>query len=176
MPTQIQSHVLIFDGYCPESKLIGRKVKMRLNSDDFWESEATGLQISVFPPYAAILPWRGEGHFKIHDRVASDEYYSYWLTSTSKQAGQEIFPDTEDLIKDEVDLLLYTLSIYENKAVYSKHQPATADPVKQLQNSILREIGNQTTVTRIDLWEQVNPTMPALKIDTTLLESMVIKA
>ncbi len=36
-----------FDGYCPESKLDGEKVRMRLNAHDFFESEKTGLQIAV---------------------------------------------------------------------------------------------------------------------------------
>ena len=49
---------LEFDGYCPESKLKGEQVEMRLNKMDFWESEKTGLQITTFPPYAAILQWR----------------------------------------------------------------------------------------------------------------------
>ncbi|MHB1177260.1 MAG: hypothetical protein ACYCZO_02905 [Daejeonella sp.] len=39
-----------FDGYCPESRLKGRKVRMRLNSYDFFESEETGLQIAICYP------------------------------------------------------------------------------------------------------------------------------
>lgn len=46
---------IYFDGYCPESLLKGEHVEMRLNADDFWESEATGLQMTVFPPFARIL-------------------------------------------------------------------------------------------------------------------------
>ena len=42
-----------FDGYCPESKLKGELAKIRLNDSDFWESEKTGLQLTIFPPYAA---------------------------------------------------------------------------------------------------------------------------
>lgn len=57
MPTTSNASIqLFFDGYCPESLMEGKRVEMRLNDDDFWESEATGLQMTIFPPYAAILP------------------------------------------------------------------------------------------------------------------------
>jgi hypothetical protein len=35
----------IWNGFCPESQLHGKQVRMRLNRHDFFESEATGLQI-----------------------------------------------------------------------------------------------------------------------------------
>jgi hypothetical protein len=36
-----------WNGYCPESELSGKKVRMRLNNWDFYESEETGLQICI---------------------------------------------------------------------------------------------------------------------------------
>lgn len=55
----------MWDGYCPESMLRGKKVKMRLNHLDFYESEATGLQICVLDGFfAVILNFRGEGKFR----------------------------------------------------------------------------------------------------------------
>lgn len=55
----------MWNGYCPESWLLGKKVRMRLNSDDFYESEETGLQIAVLSGIQAIiLTSRGEGKFR----------------------------------------------------------------------------------------------------------------
>lgn len=62
----------MWDGYCPESLLIGRQVRMRLNKDDFFESEETGLQISVFGTQAIILNFRGEGNFRTTITYAND--------------------------------------------------------------------------------------------------------
>ena len=54
-----------WDGYCPESQLQGKTVRMRLNSSDFYESEATGLQICVLRGVQAIIMnFRGKGKFK----------------------------------------------------------------------------------------------------------------
>lgn len=54
-----------WNGYCPESLLIGKKVRMRLNQNDFFESEETGLQICVIPGVQAIiLNFRGKGKFR----------------------------------------------------------------------------------------------------------------
>lgn len=36
----------LWNGFCPESQLHGKQVRMRLNRHDFFESEATGLQIA----------------------------------------------------------------------------------------------------------------------------------
>ena len=54
-----------WNGYCPESSLKGKQIRMRLNSDDFFESEETGLQICVLSGVqAVILNFRGKGKFK----------------------------------------------------------------------------------------------------------------
>lgn len=54
-----------WNGYCPESLLKGKKIKMRLNHWDFYESEETGLQICVLDGFfAVILNFRGEGKFR----------------------------------------------------------------------------------------------------------------
>lgn len=54
-----------WNGYCPESLLRDEQVRMRLNQDDFFESEATGLQIAVLTGVqAVILKFRGKGKFR----------------------------------------------------------------------------------------------------------------
>ena len=56
---------LFWDGYCPESLLNGKTVRMRLNHWDFFESEETGLQICVLRGVQAIiLNFRGKGKFR----------------------------------------------------------------------------------------------------------------
>lgn len=55
----------IWNGYCPESLLKGKTVRMRLNQSDFFESEETGLQICIIPGVqAVILNFRGKGKFR----------------------------------------------------------------------------------------------------------------
>ena len=54
-----------WNGYCPESWLKNKTVRMRLNQDDFYESEETGLQICVVSGVqAVILNFRGKGKFR----------------------------------------------------------------------------------------------------------------
>jgi hypothetical protein len=53
-----------WNGYCPESLLNGKYVRMRLNDWDFYESEATGLQIALLGMQAIILKFRGKGKFR----------------------------------------------------------------------------------------------------------------
>jgi len=55
----------MWNGYCPESLLKGKTVRMRLNQNDFFESEETGLQIAIIPGVqAVILNFRGKGKFR----------------------------------------------------------------------------------------------------------------
>lgn len=61
-PTEISN---TWNGYCPESLIKGNTVRMRLNKNDFFESEETGLQIFVIRGVqAVILNFRGKGKFK----------------------------------------------------------------------------------------------------------------
>jgi hypothetical protein len=102
---------VIFDGYCPESKLRGIIAEMQLNEDDFWESTETGLQITTFPPYAAVLPWRGKGKFKIHVQNASEHRFKLIITKASKSPGKEIFPDKNAFFTSETEFEAYLQSI-----------------------------------------------------------------
>ena len=64
---------LNFYGYCPESHLNGNLVKMRLNKNDFFESEETGLQIYLITgSLAVILNERGKGNFLETKKYADD--------------------------------------------------------------------------------------------------------
>lgn len=63
----------MWNGYCPESWLKGKRVKMRLNKNDFFESEETGLQIAVLSGVQAIiLNFRGKGDFRSTISYADD--------------------------------------------------------------------------------------------------------
>ena len=44
-----------WNGYCPESMLKGKSVRMRLNRSDFFESEETGLQICLLRGVQAVI-------------------------------------------------------------------------------------------------------------------------
>lgn len=63
----------MWNGYCPESQLKGKQVRMRLNQWDFYESEETKLQICVLRGVQAIiLNFRGEGKFRSTPNYADD--------------------------------------------------------------------------------------------------------
>lgn len=78
----------IWDGYCPESRLQGKIVKMRLNKWDFYESEETGLQIAMVVPgvQCAILKFRGKGNFRDTVQYADDH-----------ENGECLSPQTMDM-------------------------------------------------------------------------------
>lgn len=63
----------MWNGYCPESLLKGKTVRMRLNQNDFFESEETGLQICIIPGVqAVILNFRGKGKFRTTANYADE--------------------------------------------------------------------------------------------------------
>ncbi len=76
MNTEMSSseYFMDFTGLCPESLLQGKEVKMRLNTNDLYESESTGLQIAI--PYpgvqAVIMKERGKGKFREPAKYAED--------------------------------------------------------------------------------------------------------
>jgi hypothetical protein len=63
----------MWNGYCPESYLKGKRVRMRLNRNDFYESEETGLQIAVLSGVQAIIMnFRGKGDFRTNPEFADE--------------------------------------------------------------------------------------------------------
>jgi len=62
-----------WNGFCPESLLNGKTVRMRLNDWDFFESEETKLQICVLAGVQAIiLNFRGKGEFRSTAKYADE--------------------------------------------------------------------------------------------------------
>ena len=96
-----------FDGFCPESKLEGQQVEMRLNDMDFWESEKTGLQIVISEPFAVILRWRGNGKFRASSSNASDLHYGLLLTKSLTEKGKEILPNEKEIFASDNELKDY---------------------------------------------------------------------
>lgn len=92
-----------FNGFCPESWLQGKKVRMRLNVYDFFESEKTGLQIAIIHPgvQAVILQSRGNGRFKEKPRYADEtEAGEFLLEQCSDKwpfCGKTVIRDCEHL-------------------------------------------------------------------------------
>ncbi len=134
---------LYFDGYCPESLLNGEQVEMRLNEDDFWESEKTGLQMTVFPPYATILRWRGQKKFRQSSDTASNTYVGLFITMANHDEGKEIFPDEENIITDKLELEFYIDEIYATKEDFDAAKFNASDPVFDKQEEYLRSISTE---------------------------------
>ena len=110
---------------------------MKLNEDDFWESLETRLQITVFPPYAAILRWRGKGKFKASSDVASNLFTGLVLTEACREEGKEIFPDEDAVIEDKFDLEQYLNSIHKNMESFLKSTINPKDPEFEKQQFLL---------------------------------------
>lgn len=93
-----------WNGYCPESELKGKKVRMRLNSFDFFESEETGLQICInaLGVQAIILNFRGNGQFRVTENYADEVVVSEYLGPQNIDRFPfnepiSIFKDTEEI-------------------------------------------------------------------------------
>ena len=98
-----------------ESLLKGKKVGMKLNHDDFWESERTGLQLTVFSPYATILRWRGKGKFRQSSDIGSNVLAGLVMTESQEEEGREIFPDEGKILHNNFELEWYLDEIYKTK-------------------------------------------------------------
>ena len=86
----------MWNGYCPESYMKSRTVRMRMNRSGFFESEETGLQMAVFRGVmAVILNFRGKGEFRYTeeyaDEIESGELLAPQLTDEFPYHGNEIF-------------------------------------------------------------------------------------
>lgn len=148
---------IFFDGYCPESLLKGKQVEMRLNEDDFWESEATGLQMTIFPPFAAILRWRGKGKFRqSSDDVASNSLVGLVMTQAKQDEGKEIFPDEENTINNKFDLEWYLDEIYKSKEEFDANKFNSNDPVFEEQEQYLNSLTKKELENLFELYEQLS--------------------
>lgn len=102
----------LFDGFCPESKLKDRHVKMRLNSNDFYESEETGLQIAISYPgvQATVLKSRGNGKFKstisYADTIENGEILSPQQSESFPFCSNEVFEDENHFKRFLVEYLV----------------------------------------------------------------------
>ena len=131
---------LEFDGYCPESRLQGEQVNMRLNEMDFWESEKTGLQMTIFPPYAAILQWRGEGKFRKQKKLKATDNKGALLAKAQRNTGSETFPDKTQVFDDSSDLEEYINCLDESYSGYVSRRFDEKDPVFPEQTERLANI------------------------------------
>lgn len=99
----------MWNGYCPESHLKGKKVRMRLNHWDFFESEETRLQMFVYGIQAVILNFRGEGKFR------STISYGDEIENSQLLSPQNIdmppFNDPTTIFKDSEETEAYINSI-----------------------------------------------------------------
>lgn len=94
-----------WNGFCPESQLEGKEVRMRLNRNDFFESEASGLQAMVLRGVCVVLmKERGTGDFRFDPEYA-DMYFGgeYVLLQRSDNppffqlGSDEPLPDKEEI-------------------------------------------------------------------------------
>ena len=101
--TQKENGFFEWNGFCPESALQGTEVRMRLNNNDFFESETTGLQVAIMFPsvLAVIMNFRGEGKFrqtaKYADEVFNAEILSKQTTDKPPFCGTDLIQDKETL-------------------------------------------------------------------------------
>lgn len=145
-----------FDGFCPESKLKGEQVEMRLNEDDFWESVKTELQIAISDPYAVILKWRGKNQLRKSSPKASDMHYGLLLTESMDIKGEEISLYKEGLFEYENDLEDYIESIYDTEEEYNKNKFDPGDPVFKKQKKHLDNISKEKYLQLIKLIRKQN--------------------
>jgi hypothetical protein len=107
---EIKLSALLFDGFCPESALVGKVVNMRLNKHDFFESEETGLQIYLIYGYVAvILHERGKGDF-INTRIYATETINSEILAHQNKPN---IPFVDDIVyfKNEEDISKYIHNI-----------------------------------------------------------------
>ncbi len=100
----------MWNGYCPESYLAGKTVRMRLNQWDFFESEETGLQICVLTGVQAIiLNFRGEGKFRLTPKYADEIESGEFLSP--QNIGRPPFNDPTEVFQGSDKIENYIKSI-----------------------------------------------------------------
>lgn len=144
---------LYFDGYCPESMLKGERIEMRLNEDDFWESEATGLQIAVFPPYAAILRWRGQGKFRSSSDIASNLLVGLLLTGAVEK-GRGFIPDENNVLYNKSDLEKYLRTVHDTKKEYKAKRVDPESAIFRKQKQYLENLPLEQLMELVQLYNK----------------------
>jgi len=98
---------LFWNGYCPECWLKGKKARMKLNSDDFFECEESGLQIVITFPnfFVSILKFRGKGEWRSKPDYAHDfprnDMLCYPITDNVPNFDSKLKIDYEQFISSE---------------------------------------------------------------------------
>lgn len=107
---QTETNFFEWNGFCPESYLQGNEVRMRHNSNDFFESEKTGLQVAFMFPgvQAVVMNFRGEGKFRQTEKYADEVFNSEILSK--QNSDKPPFCDT-DFMQDEETLRDYLATI-----------------------------------------------------------------
>lgn len=99
-----------WNGYCPESLLNGKTVRMRLNQNDFYESEETGLQIAIIPGVQAmILNFRGEGKFRENPTFGDEMEEGEILSPQNTDRPPFNHPETIFQKSDEIENYLASI-------------------------------------------------------------------
>lgn len=107
MPETIST---MWNGYCPESLLKGKSVRMRLNQDDFFESEETGLQICVLTGVQSIiLKFRGKGKFRVTPYYADDIEQGEILSPQNTESPPFNDPTTTFKTCNEIEKYISTI-------------------------------------------------------------------
>jgi hypothetical protein len=99
----------MWNGYCPESWLKGKKVRMRINEWDFYESEETRLQICLWGVQAIILKFRGEGEFRSTLTYGDEIERSEMLSP--QNTDQQPFNNPTVIFNDGEEIAAYIKSI-----------------------------------------------------------------
>ena len=92
---------LYWNGYCPECWLKREKEKMRLNHNDFFECEKSGLQIVLTMPniFASILTFRGKAKWRTNpeyaNELANEEILCYPTSDNVPLMGSKLGVDFE---------------------------------------------------------------------------------
>ena len=149
----MKPYYIKFNGYCPECMLKGQEVEMRLNSMDFWECEKTRLQLVTHPPFAAIIPWRGEGKFRQEIEVVSAEYTNLILVRTNYKDGHDTLPDVNEVLEDSWDLDEFIQGISESYKSYDSERFKESDSELTEQEKILSKIKGDQFQELLQLFE-----------------------
>ena len=99
----------MWNGYCPESYLKGKQVRMRLNHWDFFESEKTRLQMCVYGIQAVILNFRGEGKFRSTINYGDEIENSQMLSP--QNTDQPPFNNPTEIFKNSEEIENYIKAI-----------------------------------------------------------------